>query len=336
MSILVTGGAGYIGSHICVELLNEGYEVIIVDNLSNSNIKVLDRIKELGKKKFKFYKVDLLNIEELDNIFLENKIESVIHLAGFKSVSESIITPLNYYQNNVNGALNLFITMEKYKVKQLVISSSATVYGINNISPITEDMDLEPINPYGRTKLMLEQIAYDLYNSNKEWSISILRYFNPIGAHPSGRIGEDPKDTPNNLMPYITQVAIGKMEKLNIYGNDYETPDGTGIRDYIHVVDLAKGHIKSLEKISKEPGVLLYNLGTGKGYSVLDVVNSFEIANEIKIPYKIVGRRSGDIDISFSNANKANKELGWKAEKDLIEMCTDSWRWQKMNPEGII
>ena len=226
--------------------------------------------------------------------------------------------------------------MEKYNVKILVISSSATVYGKYNISPLTEDMELEPINPYGRTKLMLEQIVVDLYNSTKDWSISILRYFNPIGAHPSGRIGEDPKGIPNNLMPYITQVAIGKMKKLNVYGDDYKTHDGTGVRDYIHVVDLAKGHTKSLEKLSKDKGVNIYNLGTGIGYSVLDLINSFETANGIKIPYEIVGRRSGDSDISFSNANKANRELGWKAEKDIIEMCADSWRWQKMNPNGII
>ena len=331
MSILVTGGAGYIGSHICVELLNEQYELIIVDNLSNSNKKVLERIKELGKKDFKFY-----NSEDLDNVFSENNIEGVIHLAGYKSVNESISNPLDYYQNNVSGAIILFKTMEKYNVKQLVISSSATVYGADDISPLTEDMELEPINPYGRTKLILEQIANDLCNSNKECSISVLRYFNPIGAHISGRIGEDPKGIPNNLMPYITQVAIGKMEKLSIYGNDYETNDGTGVRDYIHVVDLAKGHIKSLKKLSTEKGLRIYNLGTGIGYSVLDLVNSFEKANGIKIPYEIIGRRSGDVGTCFSNADKANKELGWKAEKDIIQMCEDSWRWQKMNPNGII
>ena len=336
MSILVTGGAGYIGSHICVELLNEQYELIIVDNLSNSNKKVLERIKELGKKDFKFYNIDLLNSEDLDNVFSENNIEGVIHLAGYKSVNESISNPLDYYQNNVSGAIILFKTMEKYNVKQLVISSSATVYGADDISPLTEDMELEPINPYGRTKLILEQIANDLCNSSKEWSISVLRYFNPIGAHISGRIGEDPKGIPNNLMPYITQVAIGKMEKLSIYGNDYETNDGTGVRDYIHVVDLAKGHIKSLKKLSTEKGLMTYNLGTGIGYSVLDLVNSFEKANGIKIPYEIIGRRSGDVGTCFSNADKANKELGWKAEKDIIQMCEDSWRWQKMNPNGII
>ena len=336
MAILVTGGAGYIGSHICVELLNEGYDVIIVDNLVNSNKAILERIKELGKKEYKFYKVDLLNSKELDNIFLENEIEGVIHLAGYKAVSESISNPLMYYHNNVIGALNLCETMKKYNVKQLVISSSATVYGIYNNSPLTEDMPLSPTNPYGRTKLMIEQISHDLYNSDKDWSISILRYFNPIGAHISGRIGEDPKGIPNNIMPYITQVAIGKIEKLNIYGADYETHDGTGIRDYIHVVDLAKGHIKSLDKLFKSKGIEVYNLGRGKGYSVLDLVKSFEIATGVRIPYEIVGRRDGDIGISFSNANKANIDLGWKAEKDIIEMCSDSWRWQDMNPNGII
>nr|WP_300003422.1 UDP-glucose 4-epimerase GalE [Tissierella sp.] len=335
MSILVTGGAGYIGSHICVELLNEGYEVVIADNLSNSSIEVLERIKELGKKEVQFYKIDLLDREELDKIFLENSIEGVIHLAGYKSVNESISNPIDYYENNVSGALSLFKIMEKYKVKLLVVSSSATVYGTDNISPVTEEMYLEPINPYGRTKLMLENIAMDLYNSSKDWSISILRYFNPIGAHTSGRIGEDPKNIPNNLMPYITQVAIGKLERLSIYGDDYNTHDGTGVRDYIHVVDLAKAHVKALEKLFKNSGIGVYNIGTGKGYSVLDVVNSFEEASGIKIPYKIVDRRFGDIDISFANADKANRELGWKAEKDISQMCRDSWRWQEMNPQGI-
>lgn len=336
MAILVTGGSGYIGSHISVELLNEGYELIIVDNLSNSNIKALDRIKELTNKDFKFYNVDLNSIKKLDSVFLSNDVEGVIHLAGYKSVNESISDPLLYYQNNISGALNLFKIMGKYEVKHLVISSSATVYGLYNKSPLTEDMNLDPTNPYGRTKLMLEEIANDLYNSGEGWSISILRYFNPIGAHPSGKIGEDPRGTPNNLMPYITQVAINKIDKLLIYGSDYKTHDGTGIRDYIHVVDLAKGHIKSLDKIFQEKQFIVYNLGTGKGYSVLDMVKSFEKANEIKIPYEIVGRRPGDIDISYSNPSKANKELGWKAEKDIIEMCKDSWRWQNMNPNGIV
>lgn len=336
MAILVTGGTGYIGSHICVELLNQGHELIIVDNLVNSNSKVLNRITDITKKDYKFYEVDLLSIKDLDYVFSENKIDGVIHLAGYKSVSESISNSLMYYKNNVMGALNLFEIMKKYDVKRLVLSSSATVYGLNNISPLTEDMPLDPINPYGRTKLMLEQILYDLYNSNKDWSISILRYFNPIGAHFSGLIGEDPKGIPSNIMPYITQVAIEKIEKLNIYGHDYNTQDGTGVRDYIHVVDLARGHLKSLEKLVHGKGIDVYNLGTGKGQSVLDLVRSFHIATGIKVPYELVARRAGDIDISFSDVSKAQRELGWKAEKDIINMCGDSWRWQKMNPNGII
>lgn len=336
MTILVTGGAGYIGSHLCVELLNNGYKVIVLDNLANSNKNILKKIREITKKNFKFYEVDLLNIEDVDKIFQENTIEGVIHLAGYKSVSESISKPLIYYNNNVIGTLNLLEIMGKYNVKRLVVSSSATVYGLNNNSPLTEDMSLDPTNPYGRTKLILEQILYDIYKSTEDWSISILRYFNPIGAHNSGKIGEDPKGVPDNLMPYITQVAIGKMEKLNIYGDDYQTHDGTGVRDFIHVVDLAKGHLKSLEKLFEKKGISVYNLGTGKGYSVLDLVKSFEIATGIEIPYEIVNRRPGDIDISFSDVSKADKEIGWKAEKDIVEMCTDSWRWQNMNPSGII
>lgn len=336
MSILVTGGTGYIGSHLSVELLNNGYQVIIVDNLSNSKEKILNKIEELGKNGFEFYNINLLNKDELDSVFEENKIDGVIHLAGYKSVSESVSNPLIYYQNNIISTLNLCESMNKYNVKNLVISSTATVYGLYNNSPLTEDMPLNPTNPYGRTKLIMEQLLFDLYASNNKWNITILRYFNPIGAHESGQIGEDPKGIPNNLMPYITQVAIGIRNKLNVFGNDYDTHDGTGVRDYIHVVDLAKGHIRALERQENIPGIAVYNLGTGKGVSVLDLVNNFEDTNKIKIPYQIVGRRPGDVAISYSSVEKAKKQLGWKSEKDIAQMCHDSWKWQKMNPNGII
>lgn len=336
MAILVTGGAGYIGSHLSVELLNSGYEVIIVDNLVSSSKEILSKISELGKKGYKFYNVDLLDVKELDSIFQENNIEGVIHLAGYKSVNESVNRPLVYYKNNIIATLNLCETMKKHNVNKLVISSSATVYGLYNNSPLTEDMPLNPSNPYGRTKLIMEQLVFDLYNSNKNWNIIILRYFNPVGAHKSGKIGEDPKGIPNNLMPYITQVAIGIRSKLKIFGGDYDTHDGTGVRDYIHVVDLVKGHIKALEKQEKFGDISAYNLGTGKGVSVLDLVNSFQETNGVKIPYEIVNRREGDVAISYSNVDKAYKHLGWKSEKSINEMCYDSWKWQKMNPNGII
>ncbi len=334
MAILVTGGAGYIGSHTVVELLQNGYEVVVVDNLSNSKPEALKRVKEITSKDFKFYKVDLLDRDGLEQIFKEDKLEAVIHFAGLKAVGESVSIPLKYYYNNITGTLILCELMQKYGVKKIVFSSSATVYGMKNKSPLTEDMPLSTTNPYGSTKLMIEQILRDVYVSDNSWSIALLRYFNPIGAHESGRIGEDPNGIPNNLMPYITQVAVGKREKLSIFGNDYDTHDGTGVRDYIHVVDLAKGHLKALEKVMKTEGVEAYNLGTGVGYSVLDVVKNFEKATGQHIPYVIVGRRPGDVAECYADPSKAERELGWKAEKTLEDMCRDSWNWQKNNPAG--
>ncbi|MEQ8199478.1 MAG: UDP-glucose 4-epimerase GalE [Clostridiaceae bacterium] len=334
MSVLITGGAGYIGSHTCVELLNAGYDVIVMDNFSNSKPEVLNRIKKLSSRDFKFYEANLLNKQAVEEVFKDNRIEAAIHFAGFKSVGESINMPLDYYSNNLGGTLTLCSLMSKYNVKKLVFSSSATVYGMNNISPLTENLPLSTTNPYGSTKLMIEEMLRDLYISDKSWNISILRYFNPIGAHESGIIGEDPNGTPNNLMPYITQVAAGKREKLTIFGNDYTTHDGTGVRDYIHVVDLAKGHLKALWKITGSSGISTYNLGTGTGYSVLDVVRSFENVTGCKIPYIMAPRRPGDIGTCYSDPSKAFSELGWKAEKTLEDMCRDSWRWQSNNPYG--
>ncbi len=334
MSILITGGAGYIGTHTCVELLESGYELVIVDNFSNSKPEVLKRIKELTNRDFKFYQVDLLNREALEEVFKENNIEAVIHFAGLKAVGESVQQPLRYYHNNITGTLILCELMDKYNVKNMVFSSSATVYGMNNKSPLTEDLPLSTTNPYGSTKLIIENILQDLYRSDKSWSIALLRYFNPIGAHKSGRIGEDPNGIPSNLMPYITQVAVGKMEKLSIFGDDYDTHDGTGVRDYIHVVDLAKGHIKALEKIIGSGSVKIYNLGTGKGYSVLDIVKGFEKATGMKIPYVITERRPGDIGTCYADPSKALRELHWKAEMGIEEMCKDSWRWQENNKKG--
>jgi len=334
LEVLVTGGAGYIGSHTCVELLNNGHDVIIVDNLSNSKPEVINRIKELTGKDFKFYKADILNKKEIEQIFNENNIEAVIHFAGLKAVGESVELPLKYYYNNVTGTLVLCEVMQKHNVKKMVFSSSATVYGKPKTVPITEDFPLSATNPYGRTKLMIEEILRDIYISDNDWSIALLRYFNPIGAHESGRIGEDPNGIPNNLMPYITQVAIGKRERLNVFGDDYDTHDGTGVRDYIHVVDLAKGHLKALEKVMATKGVEAYNLGTGVGYSVLDVVRKFEKVTGKKIPYVITSRRPGDIDKCYADPTKAFKELGWKAEKTLEDMCRDAWNWQRNNPDG--
>ena len=335
MAVLVTGGAGYIGSHTCVELLNAGKDVVIVDNFYNCKKSSLDRIRALVKKDFKFYECDSRDKKGLDEIFKKEQIDSVIHFAGLKAVGESVHKPLEYFDNNVNGTLVLLDVMRNNGCKKIVFSSSATVYGMNNISPLTEDMEVGGVtNPYGRTKYMIECILKDLYTSDNTWSICLLRYFNPIGAHKSGTMGEDPNGIPNNLMPYITQVAIGKREYLNVWGDDYDTPDGTGVRDYIHVVDLALGHIKAVEKVEGSEGLFIYNLGTGKGYSVLDVVKAFEKASGVKIPYKIGPRRDGDIATCYSDPSKAYKELGWKAERDIEEMCEDSWRWQKQNPNG--
>lgn len=335
MAVLVTGGAGYIGSHTCVELMNAGVDVVIVDNFYNCKKSSIDRIRALVDRDFPYYECDIRDRGGLDKIFKKEKIDSVIHFAGLKAVGESVQKPLEYFDNNVTGTLVLLDVMRKNGCKKIVFSSSATVYGMKNISPLTEDMEIGGVtNPYGRTKYMIECILQDLYASDKDWSICLLRYFNPIGAHKSGTMGEAPNGIPNNLMPYITQVAIGKRDHLSVFGNDYDTPDGTCIRDYIHVVDLALGHVKAVQKVDGENGLFIYNLGTGKGYSVLDVVNAFEKAAGIKIKYAIVGRRAGDLAVCYSDPSKAYNELGWKAERDIEEMCEDSWRWQQQNPDG--
>lgn len=335
MAVLVTGGAGYIGSHTCVELMNAGIDVVIVDNFYNCKKSSIDRIKALVGRDFPYYECDIRDREGLDKIFKTEKIDSVIHFAGLKAVGESVQKPLEYFDNNITGTLVLLDVIRKNGCKKIVFSSSATVYGTKNISPLTEDMEIGGVtNPYGRTKYMIECILQDLYVSDKDWSICLLRYFNPIGAHKSGTMGEAPNGIPNNLMPYITQVAIGKRDHLSVFGNDYDTPDGTCVRDYIHVVDLALGHVKAVQKVEGEKGVFIYNLGTGKGYSVLDVVNAFKKASGIDIKYEIVARRAGDLAVCYSDPSKAYKELGWKAERDIEEMCEDSWRWQKQNPNG--
>lgn len=335
MAILVTGGAGYIGSHTCVELLNAGYDVVVVDNLYNSSEKALDRVEKITGKEVKFYKVDLLDQAALRDVFDREDIESVIHFAGLKAVGESVHKPLEYYHNNITGTLILCDEMREHGVKDIVFSSSATVYGDPAEIPITENCPKGEItNPYGRTKGMLEQILTDLHTADAEWNVVLLRYFNPIGAHESGLIGEDPKGIPNNLVPYIAQVAVGKLECLNVFGDDYDTPDGTGVRDYIHVVDLAKGHVKAVKKLADKGGVSIYNLGTGVGYSVLDVLHAYEKACGKALKYEIKPRRDGDVAICYSDSAKACRELGWRAEKGIEEMCADSWRWQSMNPEG--
>ena len=332
--ILVTGGMGYIGSHTVVELLNSNYEVVVVDNLSNSSILVKDRIKKITNKDFKFYNVDVTDKESLKKVFEENKIDSIIHFAAFKAVGESVEKPLEYYENNLVGALVVFELMKEFNVNNFVFSSSATVYGKPKSCPIKEDFSLSTTNPYGATKLMIEDIMRDLSKADKNLNLVILRYFNPIGAHESGLIGEEPKGIPNNLMPYITKVAVGQLNELSVFGDDYDTKDGTGVRDYIHVVDLAKGHVASIKKLEENPGLLTYNLGTGEGYSVLDLVKAFEKVNNIKIPYKIIDRRPGDIDMCYADPTKAFDELGWKAEFCIERMCEDSWTWQSNNPNG--
>lgn len=334
MKILVTGGTGYIGSHTCVELLNEGYEVVVFDNLYNSKRDVVDKIENITGKKITFYKADMLDKESMCPVFEEHTFDAVIHFAGLKAVGESVAKPLLYYQNNIAGTLNLCQLMNEYGCKKIIFSSSATVYGSPKTVPITEDFPLSTTNPYGSTKLMLEGILSDLCVPDEEWSVVLLRYFNPIGAHESGLLGESPNGIPNNLMPYIMQVAVGKLPELGVFGDDYDTPDGTGVRDYIHVVDLAKGHVNAVQKVTMAKGVNIYNLGTGNGYSVLDIVKAFEAANGVKIPYKIKDRRPGDIAICYADPKKAKEELGWEAKYDLQRMCEDSWRFAKRNQEG--
>ena len=331
MKVLVTGGCGYIGSHTCVELLDNGYDVVIIDNLSNSKKNVIDKIEKITNKKVVFYQEDVCNKDALDKIFDKEKIEAVIHFAGYKAVGESVKEPLMYYRNNLDSTMSLLETMKKHNCKKIVFSSSATVYGKPEKLPITEDFPLHTTNPYGTTKLMIEMILNDLYVSDNEWSIAILRYFNPIGAHKSGLIGEDPNGIPNNLMPYIVKVANKELKELSVFGNDYDTIDGTGVRDYIHVVDLAKGHIKAIEKVSKDKGIDTYNLGTGNGYSVLQIINTFKKVNNIDVPYKIVERRPGDIDSCYASVDKAKKILGWKAELNIEEMCKDSYNYVRSN-----
>lgn len=334
MAVLVTGGAGYIGSHTCVELLNAGYEVIVVDNFSNSKPEALKRVSEITGKSFNIYPVDILNKEKLEEVFSNHKIDAVIHFAGLKAVGESVSLPLKYYQNNVAGTVVLCDLMKRYMVENLVFSSSATVYGSTDQVPIVENTQLGAVNPYGRTKQMIEDILMDLHHSDPTWSIAILRYFNPIGAHESGKIGEDPSGIPNNLMPYISQVAVEKLQSLTVFGNDYPTKDGTGVRDYIHVVDLAIGHLKALEKVQSTNGIDAYNLGTGRGHSVLEMVEAFKKASGRSIPIRLSKRRPGDAATCFANPLKAKENLGWQATRGIDVMCADTWRWQRNNPNG--
>jgi len=336
MHILVTGGAGYIGSHTCLELLEAGYRVTVVDNLSNSSRESLNRVEQLTGKKVDFFEVDLLDRDRLDGVFaaVTEKIEAVIHFAGKKAVGESVAKPLLYYKNNLTGTINLCEVMAAHGIKDIIFSSSATVYGDPAKVPIMEDFPLSCTNPYGRTKLMVEGILRDVHHADADWNVCLLRYFNPVGAHKSGRIGEDPDGIPNNLVPYIAQVAVGKLEKLSVFGNDYPTADGTGVRDYIHVVDLARGHVKAIDRLRQRPGVVVYNLGTGKGYSVLEMVRAFAEASGREIPYRIADRRPGDIAACYADPAKALVELGWQAQLGLREMCEDTWRWQKNNPSG--
>ncbi len=334
MSILITGGAGYIGSHTCIEMLNAGFDIVVIDNLDNSSSESLKRVEKITGKNVKFYKEDVRNREALKKIFSENSIEAVIHFAGLKAVGESVREPVMYYDNNLISTIVLIEVMNEFGVKKIVFSSSATVYGVAEEMPLVEGMPLGAINPYGRTKLFIENILTDLYTADNGWCVALLRYFNPIGAHKSGLIGEDPKGIPNNLMPYISQVAVGKLEKLHVFGNDYKTVDGTGVRDYIHVVDLAAGHVKAIEWALRNTGCEAFNLGTGNGTSVLQLKDAFEKASGIKIPYVIDPRRPGDPDEVYANADKARNVLGWTAEYGIEEMCEDTWRWQKNNPNG--
>lgn len=335
MKILVTGGAGYIGSHTCVELLNEGYDVVVLDNLCNSSQESINRVEKLTQKSIDFHEIDLLDPQGIQSVFkTHDNIDAVIHFAGLKAVGESVEQPLAYYNNNIIGTLNLVAAMDRAGVKSIVFSSSATVYGDPASLPIKENFPLSVTNPYGRTKLMIEEILQDLHIADPDWHIALLRYFNPVGAHSSGQIGEDPGGVPNNLMPYIAQVAVGQLARVNVFGNDYDTPDGTGIRDFIHVTDLAHGHICSLPKLLKTQGVQVYNLGTGQGYSVLEMIHGFETACGHEIPYEIVPRRAGDIASCWADPSRAKKELGWKACKTMDDMCKDAWRWQQKNPDG--
>jgi UDP-glucose 4-epimerase len=334
MAVLVTGGAGYIGSHTCVQLLEAGYDVVVLDNLSNSKLEAVNRIRSITGRDLKFVKGDILDSELLDSIFSGCSIDSVIHFAGLKAVGESVAKPLLYYHNNIAGSVTLFEAMQRHNVKNIVFSSSATVYGISDRMPIGEDAPLGPINPYGRTKYMIEEILRDIHVSDNSWNIIMLRYFNPVGAHPSGLIGEDPNGIPNNLMPYISQVAIGRLRELSVFGDDYPTPDGTGIRDYIHVMDLADGHLKALEKLKEDPGAVAYNLGTGKGTSVFEMIEAFSRATGRDIPYRVTTRRPGDAAECYADPSKAKRELGWEAKLDIYDMCRDSWNWQSKNPDG--
>jgi UDP-glucose 4-epimerase len=334
MSVLVTGGAGYIGSHITLELLQAGYDVVVVDSLVNSILESLRRVQALAGKPLSFHQVDLRHRDALDAIFKRHAIDAVIHLAGLKAVGESVEMPLRYYHNNLVGTLALCQVMEENGVRDIVFSSSATVYGDPPTVPIREDFPVGPTNPYGHSKLMIEQILRDLHRARPVWNAVLLRYFNPVGAHPSGRIGEDPRGIPNNLMPYIAQVAVGRLPELRVYGDDYPTPDGTGIRDYIHVVDLALGHLAALEKLKSNPGLAVYNLGTGRGYSVMEVVAAFEEVSMREIPYRVVGRRPGDIAVCYADPSRAAVELGWTSRRDIADMCADAWRWQSGNPDG--
>ena len=334
MNILVTGGAGYIGSHTVVELLNHGYEVCIVDNLSNSSKVAIERVGQIAGKEPVFYEADIRDADALRAVFAAEEPEAVIHFAGLKAVGESVEKPLLYYDNNISGTLTLLEVMEEYGVKNMVFSSSATVYGKPETVPIKEDAKTYAVNPYGRTKLMIEKILTDIQAADQAWNVALLRYFNPIGAHESGLIGEDPKDIPNNLLPYVAKVAVGKLERVNVFGNDYDTPDGTGVRDYIHVVDLARGHINALRKVLAQSGLAVYNLGTGTSYSVLEVIDAVGKACGKEIPYVITDRRPGDVDVCYADPSYAYNQLGWKAEYDLQKMCVDTWNWQSRNPDG--